>query len=381
MFANAAAEAMQLVVHSSDLEAGYAADAYARMRGIGAVSVTHGVGMLSLVNAVAGAYAEKSPLVVINGGPSNAELDFQNANDIRFTHSIGRIGAADAAVDARRREAASDLAMFRPVTVFAERITSADRLADRVDTALKAAISQQRPVYLEIARNVMEAAVDAPTRPLRATFPASGNEAAIAGEILDRLAAARKPLALVGIEVARFGLEDETAALLDRLGVAWVTTLLSKSVLAETTAGFVGTYEGLEAPARVRNAVRDADLIIGLGTILGVWHRHLVTDAGGELSNRVIRIANGNARFGGRAPRKVDLGGLIAALNVGRYQPAAVRRDVAQRLPSRQRAGGPRFRRPPWTATAFLGQRRRRHLRRGRWHRQRPARQRLRHAL
>jgi indolepyruvate decarboxylase len=60
---------VSLVINSSDLEAGYAADGYARMRGLGAVAVTRGVGILSMVNAIGGAYAERSPVVVINGGP------------------------------------------------------------------------------------------------------------------------------------------------------------------------------------------------------------------------------------------------------------------------------------------------------------------------
>src|SRR5206468_880206 len=63
-----------VVVCSSDLEAGYAADGYARMRGLGALSVTYGVGTMSLIGVVSGAYAERVPLVVVNGGPSAEDL-------------------------------------------------------------------------------------------------------------------------------------------------------------------------------------------------------------------------------------------------------------------------------------------------------------------
>ena len=49
--------------------AGFAADAYARVTGLGAVCVTYCVGGLSLCNAIAGAYAEKSPVVVSSGSP------------------------------------------------------------------------------------------------------------------------------------------------------------------------------------------------------------------------------------------------------------------------------------------------------------------------
>ncbi len=51
--------------------AGFAADAYARINGMGAVCVTYCVGGLSICNSVAGAYAEKSPVVVLTGSPGS----------------------------------------------------------------------------------------------------------------------------------------------------------------------------------------------------------------------------------------------------------------------------------------------------------------------
>src|SRR5712672_2565709 len=78
------------VVTTSDLEAGYAADGYARTKGLGAVSVAYGVGTLSMINAIAGAYVERSPVVVINGGPTAANLSNLHQYDIVFSHSIGQ---------------------------------------------------------------------------------------------------------------------------------------------------------------------------------------------------------------------------------------------------------------------------------------------------
>src|SRR5438067_189092 len=87
-----AAEALGLpiVVTSSDLEAGYAADGYARMKGLGVVAVSYGVGTLSLINAIAGAFVEKSPVVVINGGPSVLNAWNQRRYSVLYSHSIGR---------------------------------------------------------------------------------------------------------------------------------------------------------------------------------------------------------------------------------------------------------------------------------------------------
>src|SRR3954470_4155711 len=73
------------VVTASDLEAGYAADGYARTKGLGAVAVAYGVGTLSMMSAIAGAYVERSPVVVINGGPTAAHLPNLHRHDIVFS--------------------------------------------------------------------------------------------------------------------------------------------------------------------------------------------------------------------------------------------------------------------------------------------------------
>lgn len=60
---------VQWVGNCNELNAGYAADAYARLNGLGALCTTFGVGELSAVNAVAGSYAERVPVVHIVGTP------------------------------------------------------------------------------------------------------------------------------------------------------------------------------------------------------------------------------------------------------------------------------------------------------------------------
>src|SRR6267378_1284284 len=97
------------VVTSSDLEAGYAADGYARVRGLSAIGVAYGVGTLSLINAVAGAYLERSPIVIVNGGPSQSNIDQQTRTGVLFSHSMGLPH--------------SDLDAFRSFTAFCERAT------------------------------------------------------------------------------------------------------------------------------------------------------------------------------------------------------------------------------------------------------------------
>ena len=85
LFDAANAHGMRSIVTASDLEAGYAADGYARTKGLGAVSVAYGVGTLSMINAIAGAYVERSPVLVINGGPTAANLANLHQFDILFS--------------------------------------------------------------------------------------------------------------------------------------------------------------------------------------------------------------------------------------------------------------------------------------------------------
>ena len=69
---------IEVIEEVNELNAGYAADGYARLKGIGALCVTYSAGALSAVNAIAGAYVEKIPVVLINGAPSiKKTLEFQ----------------------------------------------------------------------------------------------------------------------------------------------------------------------------------------------------------------------------------------------------------------------------------------------------------------
>ena len=113
--ANTPARTFRTVVNSSDLESGYAADGYARVRGLSAVSVSYGVGTLSLVNAIAGAYIERSPVVVLNGGPSQKNIDDLNSAGVLFSHSMGRPH--------------SDMEAFAPFTALCERAETEARRA------------------------------------------------------------------------------------------------------------------------------------------------------------------------------------------------------------------------------------------------------------
>jgi indolepyruvate decarboxylase len=300
LFAAVQSSPMSTVIASSDLEAGYAADGYARMKGLAAVAATYGVGTLGFISVIAGAYAERSPVVVINGGPSAEDLRLQRELGTLFTHSIGREQA--------------DLAMFREVTEYAERAEHAADVPRIVDAAIRTAITAQRPVYIEIAKQLWDARCPAPQGTLDTALRPTGEETRLAASIVGRLQAAQRPALLIGIEVQRYGLEDQVSTLLDRLGVPWATTLLAKSVIAEQTPGFIGVYSGDRALPSVRRIVEESDGLLALGCVMGRGYRHLVTHSGASM----VQAANHVVRLGRVPPVNAELGPLLTALE---HQP------------------------------------------------------------
>jgi indolepyruvate decarboxylase len=131
--------------------------------------------------------------------------------------------------------------MFRAVTEYAARVERKEDVATVVDRAIVTAKTKQRPVNIEIAKDWGQDC-RAPTRPLDFTITPTGNETAIARDILAKLRVATKPAVLLGIEVQRYGIGNEVAALIT-LQIPWSSTLLGKSVIPEQTVGFVDSRE------------------------------------------------------------------------------------------------------------------------------------------
>lgn len=307
VFEAAARMGLTIVVTASDLEAGYAADGYARVRGMSAVALTYGVGTLTIVPVVAGAYAERVPMIVLNGGPNSSDLSAQASLDVLFSHSAGI--------------AETDLTVFRTITAAAVRISAPASAPRQIDEAIKRARIEHRPIYIEVDRDLWKAQVPAPRGPLQIDLAAGDAEVGIARDILQRIRASRAPVLLLGIEIARQRLAADVEKLVTRLGVPYMTTLLSKSVIPETTPGFAGVYGSTHAPPAIEAAIEGADPLVALGTILGAQHRNLVRN----LRPRLVRASAGSITFGTQAKRPANLRRLVAALNTelasGNWRP------------------------------------------------------------
>jgi len=242
-----------LITTCNELNAGYAADAYARMRGLGAVCITYGVGGLSLVNAVVGAYAERVPLVVISGGPSQA---FRQSN-LLLHHTIGDYNL--------------QLSIMEKVTVAAIILTDASQAVNQIEKTLATCLHHKRPVYIEIPTDLVNQPCLLPTNtsPMlesQLTDSAALNEAV--EEAVELLEQAQYPVILAGVEFHRFDLEDKLIKLLEKTGYPLATTLLGKSCIPEIHPQFIGNYVGALSREIVQERVENADCILCLGAIM-----------------------------------------------------------------------------------------------------------------
>ena len=297
------------VVTNSDLEAGYAADGYARAHGLSAVAVSYGPGNLSIVNAIAGAYLERSPVVVISGGPSVKNIDDQNATGVLYSHSMGKPN--------------TDLDIFRNITAFCSRETDESKLPKLIDDAIKAALVTKHPVYLEAPKDLFGRPCSPPAAAIDTSVPAGAADA-VATAILQDLKTAANPIVVVGEEVARYALAAKVLTVLDRIGLRWTTTVVGKTVLSEQHPRFIGVFNGDKAPASLRNAITQAGVIVALGAVFGSGHTNVMIPRIGK----TIRVWDGEAVIRNGAPQTVGLPALVDELESRSVGVSPVRYDT-----------------------------------------------------
>jgi indolepyruvate decarboxylase len=229
---------------------GFAADAAARVQGgIGVAAVTYGAGALNMINAVAAAYAEKSPLVVLSGGPGLGE----SQSGLLLHHQAKTLD--------------SQFRIFQEITCDQVRLDDAARAPADIARVLGSCVRNSLPVYIEIPRDM----VARPCAPVPREAPRAVDADALAAcvdEILGRLRAARAPVLMAGIEVRRFGLEDKVAELSRRLGIPVVTSFMGRGLLADHDAPLMGTYMGLAGLPEVSALVEDSDGLFLVGVII-----------------------------------------------------------------------------------------------------------------
>lgn len=213
--------------------------------------MTYCVGGLSLCNSIAGAYAEKSPVVVISGAPGMEErrsnpLLHHRVRDFNTQREVfEKITVASALLD-------------DPLTAFRE-----------IDRCLEAAVRFKRPVYLELPRDRVFA--KCPYEHVPTTVAQESDKDALRealAEAAEMINASERPVIVAGVEMHRFGLAADVVKLAEKHSLPMCATLLSKSVVSEKHPLFVGIYEGAMCRDAVRKYVEESDCLIMLGALL-----------------------------------------------------------------------------------------------------------------
>ncbi len=253
-----ATEGIEAVVATHEPCAAFSADAYGRQTGLGVLLVTYGVGGFNAMNGVAGAYAEQSPLLIISGGPPRGYAPSGDPLEPIPHHVL--------------RTATDQMDAYRKITDLAIRLNDPTTAAQEVVRAATWARDHKRPVYLEVPTDLMTASVPvgSMTPPDEPTVPGYREDLERAMTLFtERLSQAENPVLLVGIEVARHGLEPQIRRLMQAFNAPVVTTVLAKSTLPDTEPGVLGVYAGvLSTDPGVRKIVESSDLVVMLGTLV-----------------------------------------------------------------------------------------------------------------
>ena len=231
--------------------AGFAADAYARVNGIGAVCVTYCVGGLKLLNTTAEAYAEKSAVVIISGSPGISERKKSSL----LHHKI--------------KDYDTQYNIFKNVTVASTVLDDINTIPIEIERVLSAAIQQKLPVYIEIPRDMAYKVVKGPQEchiPDLIINPKAMKEAL--DETANMINNSNNPVVVAGVEIQRFGLQNYLLEFLNKTSIPVVSTPLSKSVLSENHPMYLGVYEGAMGYQNVRQYVEQSDCVLILGSLI-----------------------------------------------------------------------------------------------------------------
>src|ERR1700746_3836961 len=137
---------LEQVYCCNELNCGYSAEGYARACGAAAAVVTFSVGGLSAINALGGAYAENLPVILVSGAP--------NTNDRATEHLIHHTLAT--------HDWSYQLEIAKKLTCAAVAVTSAEDAPHQIDYAIRSALREKKPAYIEIACNIAAAPCGAP---------------------------------------------------------------------------------------------------------------------------------------------------------------------------------------------------------------------------
>jgi indolepyruvate decarboxylase len=279
----------------NELNAAYAADGYARIKGFGAICTMYGVGELSAINAIAGAYAEHLPLFHLVGAPG---MGVQAGRAVMH-HTLGN----------------GEYNLFQRMTepvVCAHAIMHPQNVAHETERLIAEALYHRRPVYMAFPADHANQQVTSAAQPV----PAPGSDPDSLREAVDAIVAAlenaRSACILPGILLARLALQNAMRAVVEAADLPFATMFMDKAVLDEQHPNYIGIYDGALMNEGVRGLVENCDLVLEVGTMLSDFNSGAFTAKLDPV--RIVNILHHRTRIGGRTYPSVEMGDILAAL-------------------------------------------------------------------
>jgi indolepyruvate decarboxylase len=303
---------------SNELNASYAADGYARVRGAAMLSTTFAVGELSAINGVMGAKAERSLVYHVVGMPS-----YQNQRLRKTMHHTFGDGAFENIIPISA-QAACCHALITP-----------DNCMIEMERVIAEARRNNQPAYIVIPSDYALAPVTwTEVRPITLKSNEASLERATQA-IADRLKSAKSVVALPAFTLSRLGLQKQARRAIEALGCPFATTAMEKSLVDESHPQFAGMYAGALSAEETRRIVEDAELVLDLGGVS--LNDETTTGFSGRMDPaRFVSIELNDVRIGDEVFANVRLADALAALE-------------------KLKSPAPRYRRAPEAAPGVTG--------------------------
>ncbi|KAI9052497.1 hypothetical protein LZ554_003841 [Drepanopeziza brunnea f. sp. 'monogermtubi'] len=246
---------LKWVGNCNELNAGYAADGYARIKGISAIVTTFGVGELSAINAIAGAYSEHVPIVHIVGLPST----LSQRDGMLLHHTLGN-GNFNVFFD-----------MNKDISCAMAKLNDPQEAATLIDHTLQQCWLQSRPVYITLPTDIVQRKIEGERlkTPIDLHYPTNdaAKEDYVVEVVLKYLLAAKNPIILVDACAVRHRVLEEVHDLIEKTGLPVFVTPMGKGAVNETHPSYGGVYAGEGSQPAVQERVEASDLILTIGAI------------------------------------------------------------------------------------------------------------------
>lgn len=280
----------------NELNAAYAADGYARIHGIAALCTTFGVGELSAINGIAGAYAEYLPIFHLVGMPSSK----MQASHRLVHHSLGN----------------GEFNLFYKMTdsvVCARAIMTPDNCVGETERLITAALYHRRPVYMAFPSDYANMPVIGKAEPVAkpSTNKNSLNQAVDA--IIASVSMSKTACIIPGIVVSRYNLSKQTTAVVDASGLPFTTMFMDKCVLDERHPNYIGMYNGQLMNEPVRVFVEEkCDCVLGIGAMMTDFNTGIFTAK--KDCAKSINIMQNSVRVGHATYDHIEMEDILAEL-------------------------------------------------------------------